>query len=127
MKYLIHPLLIFLLAFSFVACGQSNNERIILGEEYARQEVKKAIADKKNQEPYDIIIKDKQTAIIIAEAIVFNIYGKDQIVSERPYECYLIDYFWYIAGTIPKNWKGGGFEIIISAKNAQVIKLTHYK
>ncbi len=124
---LIHTLLIFLLPSSFVACGQSNNERTILGEGYARQEVKKAIAEKKNQQSYNTIIKDKQTAIIIAEAIVFNIYGKDQIISERPYECYLIDGFWYIAGTIPKNWKGGGFEIIISAKNAQVIKLTHYK
>ncbi|MBF9239657.1 hypothetical protein I2I05_19850 [Hymenobacter sp. BT683] len=32
-----------------------------------------------------------------------------------------------MAGTIPKGSKGGGFETIISARNAQIMSSTHSK
>lgn len=127
MKYAIYTFTLFLLATSLVTCGQNNNDRIILGREHAQDQIKKALTNKTTQPFYDTLIKNKELAISIAEPILFNIYGENQIIEERPYECYLIDGFWYIAGTIPKGWKGGGFEIIINAKNAQIIKLTHYK
>ena len=73
------------------------------------------------------IINDSATAISIAEPILFTIFGKEHILSEKPYEAYFIEGYWYISGTIPINNKGGGFEIIINAKNCQVIRLTHYK
>ena len=63
----------------------------------------------------------------MTEPLLFDIFGKDQILSERPYEVYLIDGYWYLAGTIPKGSKGGGFEVVISAKDGQIIRLTHYK
>jgi hypothetical protein len=49
--------------------------------------------------------------------------------KERTYECYLVNGYWYLSGTLPKdsNSNGGVFEIIISLKDAQVIKLIHGK
>ena len=127
MKYVILIFTAFLSATALISCGQNNTDRIILGREYAQEQIIKVLSNKTNQSFYDILITNKQLAISIAEPILFNIYGKKQILKERPYECYLIEGFWYISGTIPKGWKGGGFEIIINAKNAQIIKLTHYK
>lgn len=127
MRYTLQIFIIFLLATSLTACGQNKNDRALVGKEYAQSEIKKAISDNINKPFYDTLIKTKDVAISIVEPILFNIYGKAQIIDERPYECYFIDGFWYIGGTIPKGWKGGGFEIIISAKNAQIIRLIHYK
>jgi NTF2 fold immunity protein of polymorphic toxin system component len=110
-----------------ISLGQNIKEREVLGEENARQAIKKALNDKSYKPFYDTLIKDKGIAIAVAESILFKIYGKKNIIKERPYESYLIDGFWYISGTLPKNYKGGVFEIIISAKDAHVKKLTHGK
>ena len=107
--------------------GQNSNERITPGERNARQAVKKTLNDKSYEPFYNTLIKDSQTAIAVVEPILFKIYGKKNIISERPYECYLIDDYWYISGTLPKGWDGGVFEIIISAKDGKIIKLIHGK
>jgi hypothetical protein len=113
---------------SFVFYGQNYNHRKVMGEENAKQAVKNALNDKDFKPFYDTLIEDKETAISVAEPILFKIYGRAAITSERPYECYLIDGYWYISGTLPKkNDTGGVFEIIISSKDGKVIKLTHGK
>jgi NTF2 fold immunity protein len=106
--------------------GQNFKNRTVLGEKNAKQAIKEAIKDKAKPF-YDTLIKNKETAIAIAEPILFDIYGKKDIINERPYECYLIDGYWYISGTLPKDWLGGVFEIIINAKDGKIIKLTHGK
>jgi hypothetical protein len=118
---------VLVLLLPFFCCGQNFNGRTVLGEKNARQEIKKALADKDNKPFYDTLIKDKQTAIAVAEPILFKIYGKKNITDQKPYESYLIDGYWYICGTLPENWKGGVFEIIISSKDGKVIKLIHEK
>src|SRR5437762_11415059 len=110
-------LLIWILILSFDSYGQDFKGRTVLGEANARQAVKNALIDESYRPFYDTLIKDKQTAISVAEPILFKIYGKQNIVSERPYECYLVDGYWYISGTLPKGWVGGVFEIIIGAKD----------
>ena len=111
---------------SSCSSGQNFNNQIVLGEENAKQAIKEAIKNKAKPF-YDTLIKTKETAIAMAEPILFDIYGKKEIINERPYECYLIDGYWYISGTLPKGWNGGVFEIIISSKDGQVIKLIHGK
>ncbi len=123
MKYLIY---IIICLCSTLVNAQDFNGRLVMGQKYAAQEVKKARI-KYHKPFYDTLINNKETAISIAEAIVFQIYGKENIIKERPYECYLIEGFWYITGTLQTDWLGGTFEIIINAKNGQVIKLTHGK
>ena len=95
--------------FPFFSNSQDFTGKTVLGEQNARQAIKKALADKDYKPFYDTLIKDREPAIAVAEPIVFKIYGKKNIVRERPYECYLIDGYWYICGTLPKGWKGGGF------------------
>jgi hypothetical protein len=98
-----------------------------LGLEVARKQVKGALAGEGDKFKYDMLIKDSATAIAMAEPLLFQVYGENLILGEKPYEVYLIDGYWYISGTIPEANKGGGFEIIFSAKNGQIIRLTHYK
>jgi len=107
--------------------SQDFNGRTFIGKQYASEEIKKAIENKNAKPFYDTLIKDKEMAIAIAEPILFKIYGKPNIIEQRPYESYLINGYWYISGTLPKGWTGGVFEIIIRSKDACVIKLSHGK
>lgn len=115
------------LALSTVDSLQRPQDHDTLGIEFARQQLHELLNGKGQPFTWDTLIKSPSTAIAIAEPLLFDIFSKDQILSERPYEVYLINGDWYIAGTIPKGWKGGGFEIILGANNGEIIRLTHYK
>jgi len=92
------------------------------------QTIKDAIANKSGHEVcVENVLPDKETALAVAEQILFKVYGKDQILGERPYHAKLIDDYWVLSGTLPKNMLGGTFLIILSAKDGRVIKLIHYK
>lgn len=121
----ISSLLIVLL--SSISCSQDFNGRTVIGKQYAMEEIRKALANKNTNQFYDTLINDKETAISMVEPMLFGIYGRDNIIKERPYESYMIDGYWYISGTLPKGMNGGVFEIINSSKDARVIKLIHGK
>ncbi len=116
--------------YTITVCGQKKSDKAILGVENARQELKSALNDKSRHNVIDYkteIIRDSVTAIKIAESILFNIYGKKNIVRQRPYENYRIDNYWVITGTLSKNSMGGTFLIIIDSINSEIIKITHGK
>jgi len=93
-----------------------------------RAMIKSALTDKTHRQILvDRVIGDKATAIAVAEPILFKIYGKNQILGEKPYSVSLVDGYWILGGTLPKGYKGGTFLIIFSAKDGQVIKLIHTK
>jgi hypothetical protein len=118
------------LFFTLIACGQTKNDRTILGKSYAEKELKLALTDVTQHNVIDNktkIIKDSLTAINVAEPILFSIYGKDNIRKQRPYEAYFVNNYWVICGTLPKNYKGGTFLIIIDSRNSKIIKITHGK
>lgn len=127
MKSLINILLSLIIIIAPHVCfGQNFDGRSILGEHYAKLEIKKTL--KSHERPfYDTLINSKETAVAVTEPILFKFYGKDNIISERPYELYLLDGYWFITGTLPKGQDGGVFEIILNARNGQVIKLMHGK
>jgi NTF2 fold immunity protein len=116
-----------LIIVTITACGQDYAGRTVMGPDYAKEAIKKTRGDKNFKPFYDTLITDKATAVAVAEPILYKIYGKKNIINERPYECYLINGYWYIIGTLPKNRKGGVFEIIIDSKDSKVIKLVHGK
>ena len=119
-----------LLTFTLTDCSQTRNERSILGRSSAEQELKSTLADMSQDNFLDgkrIIIKDSVTAISVAEPILFSIYGKDNIIKQRPYETYLIDKYWIISGTLPKDYLGGTFLIIIDSRDSKIIKIIHGK
>src|SRR5438128_5990862 len=71
------------------------------------------------------LVPDKETAIKIAEAILFPIYGEREIRQERPYNVTLTNGFWRITGSMPtpppgEVMFGGTFYIVISQWDARV-------
>jgi hypothetical protein len=112
------------LLFILGSCGQP--ERNILGESFAKEQLASALADTLKREILtDTIISDRQSAINISEAILFKVYGKDNIIKQKPYETFFIDGYWVISGTLPNGYDGGTFLIILNSKYGQVIRLTH--
>ena len=130
MKLIATAAIPFLMTISFPSCGQGFKNRTVLGEQSAKEQVRLAIlADKNSVKPphYKALLTSKEVAIAVAEPILFNIYGRDNIVRQRPYEVYLVDGFCYIAGTLPKDSLGGIFEMAIDVSNSRVIDVTHGK
>jgi hypothetical protein len=105
--------------------GQNFKNRNVVGQDSAKQSIKNILGDNTYKLPSDTLIRDKETAISIAEIILFKIYSKALITSERPYECYLIDGYWFLRGTLPKNFTGDVFEVIMRAKDGSIVKMTH--
>ena len=109
---------------------QSQSDRMILGELGAKKMLGEALSDttihnvvNKNE----LLIKDKSIAVSTVEPLLFEVYGKENITTQRPYEIYLLDNYWVISGTLPKNYFGGTFSIIIDGTNSKIIRLTHEK
>ncbi len=76
----------------------------------------------------DLLIKDKQGLISYAEPILFKTYGKEEIISEKPYIISFKNGIWIMDGTLPSPFTiGGTFHIEIKAKDGKVVKLVHYK
>ena len=73
----------------------------------------------------DEIITDEKTAISIAEPLLFSVYGKENIVKQRPYKIGKVQNYWVVSGSLPKPQIGGVFEMIINSKNGEIIRLTH--
>ena len=105
--------------------GQNYKNRTVIGEDSAKQTIKNILNDGGHKSSSDTLISDKETAISIAEIMLFKSYGKATISTERPYECYLVDGYWFLRGTLPKNFTGDVFEMIMSAKDGRIIKMTH--
>jgi len=120
-------LLLIIICAPFIGLGQNTDPKNLTGEKNAKEAITEAVINWKEKPFYDTLISDKETAISVAEAILFKFYGKEKIITERPYEIYLIAGYWYIGGTLPENSLGGTFEIIFSSQNGRVIKLTHGK
>lgn len=107
--------------------------RVGLSKEFAEERVKEVVMDTSwrswaKREQSRILITTKEAAIKIAEPILFEIYGKEQILSERPYGVHKINDYWFISGSLPRRYDfGGGFEIILDSRDARVMSITHYK
>mgnify|MGYP003534195606 FL=1 len=100
------------------------------GEKYAKEVLEETL---KNNRVHNVIdnktpiIKNDSTAIKVAESILFEIYGEKNIIKQKPYEIYKIKNYYVISGTLPKNYVGGTFLIIINSLNSEIIRITHGK
>lgn len=84
----------------------------------------KAVLGDRYPGPKEGLVPDKETAIKIAEAVLFRLYGEDTIKLQRPYVVRDDDYIWWISGTLPKDNFGSVFNIGISKHTAAVLRLT---
>ena len=78
--------------------------------------------------PQQGFVPDEATAIRIAEALLFPVYGADQIKREEPFRVTLQDDIWTIEGkTLPRDVVGGVVFLQISKTDARVVRMTHGK
>ncbi|WNJ17150.1 NTF2 fold immunity protein [Pontibacter sp. G13] len=73
------------------------------------------------------LINTKEKAIELAEFYLFDIYGKKEILNQKPYDIFLIKNHWLIKGTLKKGYKGGTFLIIFDSTNGKILQITHGK
>ncbi|MDJ1481790.1 NTF2 fold immunity protein [Cytophagaceae bacterium YF14B1] len=120
---------LFLLCFLSVFINwHCQSKHTTLGEEYARKFLTDVQQGKGSLLSQVVpVVRDKETAIAIAEAVLFKIYGKDQIIKQRPYEVYQIENHWVLFGMLPEDTKGRVFEIAIDAQDGRIVGLTHGK
>lgn len=113
-----------------IACSQTKENRILVGKESAQSELNEVLKTNKEHNLIDnktLIIKNVDTAVKIAEPILFEIYGKESIEHQKPYEIHKLDNYYVISGTLPKGSLGGTFIIIIDGTNSKVLKISHGK
>ena len=72
------------------------------------------------------IVSDQKTAIAIAEAVLFHVYGEKAIRSQRPYIVRHVRGKWIIDGAPPPpGMAGGSFHIVISQRDGRILEITH--
>ena len=75
-----------------------------------------------------VIIRNTRDLVNIAEPILFSIYGRKNIVGERPYYAKLIGDYWEMSGSLPSGYSlGGTFFIVINRKTCEIVNLFHGK
>lgn len=73
-----------------------------------------------NQKPK--LIHSEELAIKIAEIYLFDIYGKNEIIKQKPYQICLVNNYWIIVGSyLSIKATGGVFEIAIDSRNGQIV------
>ncbi len=74
--------------------------------------------------PKEGLVPDQETAIKIAEVVLFRLYGKESIIDQRPYRVKEEDSVWWIAGSMKKDTLGFTFTIAISRQTGAILHLT---
>ncbi len=69
------------------------------------------------------VVADKETAIRIAEAILFPVYGENAIRGQQPYQVTLKDGQWAVDGMVRPGFVGGRFHIVILQRDARVVEI----
>jgi hypothetical protein len=100
------------------------------GKEYAEETLNEVVTTNQDHnviQPNNVIIETPETAIKVAEPILFGIYGEKNITKQRPYKVSDFKDDYVIKGTLDRNSIGGTFLIIIKKNNGKIIKITHGK
>ena len=122
----------FVISCQLLHAQKSSNDRKI-DSIYAAEWVVYAIEHKDSLRPHVENLpnlkstRKKEEAIKEAEKVLFKIYGKKQIVNQKPYRVFFIKDHWYMGGTLPKGRLGGTFMIIFSSVDGKVIEIIHGK
>lgn len=113
---------------NLIFCLADSSKRTFDGELNSRKQLKVFLEDSSASSMQgEILIKNKQTLIQIAEPILFSLFGSESVISERPYEIYLFGDYWLMNGTMPRNMLGGTFSIAIDRRTCKVVGISHDK
>jgi hypothetical protein len=73
--------------------------------------------------PKEGLVPDKDTAIKVAEVILFRLYGERNITAQKPYVVTKDENIWWVCGTLKEGLLGSSFKIAISQQTAAVLYL----
>jgi hypothetical protein len=73
--------------------------------------------------PKEGLVPDKETAIKIAEVILFRLYGEKNITTQKPYVVTQDENIWWVCGTLKEGMLGSSFKIAISQQTAAILYL----
>ena len=122
---------LFLISFLFLivlAKGQEDDGRMHIDSAYAAELLSRAVQGTEYHNLISdgrVLIDSEERAIELAEFYLFEIYGRDQIIAQSPYDVFHIDHRWIISGTW--DGPGGTFLIIFDDITGYVLQITHGK
>jgi hypothetical protein len=74
--------------------------------------------------PKDGLVPDKETAIKVAEVILFRLYGEKNITAQKPYSVTKDENIWWVCGAPPPSGSfGSSFKIAISQQTGAILYL----
>ncbi len=133
MKYVIRILFVLFVASLLTSC-HALSRRYYVGKNNIEQYLKRCIGDSLysatlNREipKGERKIESKKEAAKLVEPILFEKYGKERIINQKPYEIRMVNGFWVIKGTILKKSVGGTFSVVIDSGSGNIEKIYHSK
>ena len=90
-------------------------------------EIRAQIPPDISEHPENVIVPDAKTAISIAEAIWIPLYGKKEIMKEKPFRAVLTNSVWIVRGFLPNGYRGGVAIAEISKETGCVLRVLHEK
>jgi hypothetical protein len=70
-------------------------------------------------------VPDQDTAVRLALAVWEPIYGKDHIKRQEPYKAVRIEDCWYVAGSLPREGRGGIAYAVIRVMDGKFLNVDH--
>ena len=70
-----------------------------------------------------IVIRDKASAIRVAESILASAYGIKEMEGNRPYKAFLLNGVWKVTGTVPKDAVGDPLFVDLDQEAGCVVAL----
>ena len=73
------------------------------------------------------IVADSLSAVLIAKAAWYPIYGKERIEKEKPFRVTEYIKYWTVEGSLPEGYEGGTAHIIIRKSDGKIMSVWHEK
>ena len=120
---------LFALALTLVIAASGNafcQKQTDQNEAYAKEVLKRALSEQ-NRDIKVTAVNDFASFIKVIEPVLFNIYSKENIQGERPYQLYHMGKYWLAMGTLPAGYVGGVFELVLDTEKQRIIYIMHGK
>ena len=73
------------------------------------------------------IVADSLSAVLIAKAAWYPLFGKEHIEREKPFRVTEHIKYWTVRGSLPEGHEGGTAHIVIRKSDGKVMKVWHEK
>lgn len=133
MKLITLLILFILLSFSFEGIAQKNFVESPSGKQVAQSQLNQTLFSERVGNvvnPKSSLIKTDQTAVAVAEPLLFSIYGEKTTVDSRPYDVQKIDNCWIVLGKSAREAAGSGggyFLTILNEMDSRVVRMDYLR